>query len=94
MAALFILYGMYQGTFRTVGKALAIDLSPDHQHASGIGWYMTTMGISQLLASIVAGMLWDHVSHTAVFMYGAVFSSLGSIMLMWLIPAKARAKSS
>jgi MFS family permease len=33
----------------------------------------------QLVASLVAGMLWDRVGHVAVFYYGAVFALVGSI---------------
>jgi hypothetical protein len=40
------------------------------------------------VASIVAGLLWDHVSHRAVFFYGAVFAVVGSLALLALIPAK------
>lgn len=84
---LFIFYGLYQGIFRSVGKALAIDLIPDQLHASGIGWYTATIGLLELLASVVAGLLWDHINHAAVFFYGAVFSMVGSIMLVLLVPS-------
>jgi MFS family permease len=86
ISVLFIFYGLYQGIFRSVGKALAIDLVPDHLHASGIGWYSATIGLLQLFASIVAGLLWDHIGHAAVFLYGASFAVIGSILLVGLIP--------
>jgi MFS family permease len=88
IAVLFAGYGLYQGIFRSVGKALATDFVPDRLRASGIGWYNTTLGILGLLASVVAGLLWDHVGHTAVFVYGAVFAAIGSIALLILLPAK------
>jgi hypothetical protein len=40
-----------------------------------------------LVASVVAGLLWAHVSHAAVFLYGAAFAIAGSIALMALVPA-------
>jgi uncharacterized membrane protein YeaQ/YmgE (transglycosylase-associated protein family) len=43
-----------------------------------------------LVASVVAGLLWDHVSHAAVFLYGAVFAVVGSIALLALLPADAK----
>ncbi len=88
IAVLFIFYGLYQGIFRSVGKALAIDLVPDQLSASGIGWYSATIGLLELIASVVAGLLWDNISHAAVFLYGAAFSIIGSIVLVWLIPSK------
>jgi MFS family permease len=88
IAALFALYGAYQGIFRAVGKALASDFVPDHLRASGVGWYSTTVGLLQLVASVIAGLLWDRIGHTAVFYYGAVFAFVGSIGLLLLIPGQ------
>ncbi|MFI5265172.1 MAG: MFS transporter [Candidatus Levyibacteriota bacterium] len=88
IGALFMLYGVYQGVFRAVGKALATDLSPQHVRASGIGWYSATVGLSGLAASIIAGQLWDKVSHPAVFLYGAAFSFLGILALLFLVKLK------
>src|SRR5881392_1334212 len=50
---LFIFYGLYQGIFRAVGKAFASDFVPEHLRASGVGWYSTTVGLLQLVASVV-----------------------------------------
>lgn len=86
IAGLFAFYGLYQGIFRTAGKAIAASLVPDRLRAGGIGWYNTTVGLLQLIASIVAGVLWDRIGHTAVFYYGAVFGVVGSIALMALVP--------
>jgi len=88
IAALFIFYGLYQGIFRTVGKALATDFVPERVRASGVGWYNTTVGLLGLVASIAAGLLWDHVAHGAVFLYGAVFAVVGSLALLVVLPAK------
>jgi MFS family permease len=86
IGALFIFYGLYQGIFRAVGKALASDFVPDELRASGIGWYSTTVGLLQLVASIAAGILWDRVSHIAVFCYGAFFAAVGIASLLSLVP--------
>jgi MFS family permease len=88
IAALFVFYGLYQGIFRTAGKALASSFVPDHLRASGIGWYNTTVGLLQLVASVAAGLLWDRVGHAAVFYYGAFFAAVGLVALIWLIPAR------
>ena len=85
-AALFGLYGLHQGIYRTIGKAFAADFVPEHLRASGIGWYSATVGLLNLVASLVAGVLWDRVGHPAVFYYGAIFSVAGSIGLLLLIP--------
>ena len=50
-------------------------------------------GILQLIASLVAGVLWDRVGHTAVFFYGAIFAAVGIVALLTLMPVRARARS-
>jgi MFS family permease len=93
IGALFVLYGAYQGVFRAVGKALASDLAPAALRAGGVGWYGATIGLSGLIASAVAGQLWDRVGHAAVFLYGAVFALIGAIALLLLVRDPARPPS-
>jgi MFS family permease len=88
VAALFVFYGLFQGIFRAVGKAFASDFVPEHLRASGVGWYSTTVGLLQLVASVVAGLLWDRIGHAAVFYYGATIAGVGSIGLILLVPAQ------
>ena len=86
IAVLFVFYGLFQGIFRTVGKTFASDFVPEYLRASGVGWYGTTVGLLELEASIVAGLLWDRIGHAAVFYYGAALAVVGSIGLLVLIP--------
>jgi len=72
--------------FRTVGKAFASHLVTESVRAGGIGWYNATLGLFQLVASIIAGLLWDQVSHVAVFYYGAAFAAAGILGLLLLLP--------
>lgn len=89
IALLFALYGLHQGVFRTIGKALASDLSPEGLRASGIGWYGATVGLAGLAASGVAGQLWDRVGHTAVFLLGAGSAVVGGFALVLLVPPES-----
>ncbi|HKF21514.1 MAG TPA: MFS transporter [Candidatus Angelobacter sp.] len=84
VAALFIGYGLFQGIFRSVGKAFATDFAPDRLRASAVGWYSTTIGLLSLVASVTAGALWDRVSHASVFYFGAIFALAGSVGLLAL----------
>ena len=85
IAGLFVFYGLYQGIFRTVGKAFASHLVPEAMRAGGIGWYSATLGLLQLVASVIAGLLWDRVGHAAVFYYGAAFATVAIVALILLI---------
>ena len=87
IAGLFVFYGLFQGIFRSVGKALASDFVPARLRASAVGWYSAVVGLLGLVASVVAGLLWDRVGHAAVFYYGAIFAVAGSVALLF-IPAK------
>ncbi len=88
IGALFIFYGLYQGIFRSVGKSFATDFVPQELRASAVGWYSTTVGVSSLVASVVAGRLWDTVSHSSVFLFGAFFAVIGIVALLIFIPNK------
>jgi len=47
-----------------------------------------TVGLSGLIASIVAGQLWDKLSHSSVFIYGSIFSLAGIISLLLFVPGE------
>ena len=74
--------------FAPSARHLPSDFVPEHLRASGVGWYSTTVGLLGLVASIVAGLLWDRIGHAAVFYYGAAFALVGSIGLLVLIPGR------
>jgi len=88
IAGLFLLYGLYQGMFRSVGKAFATDFLPAELRASGVGWYTATVGLSGLVANIVGGELWTRVAPSATFFYGAACALLGSSALVLFVRQK------
>jgi MFS family permease len=88
---LFVLYGIYQGISRSVGKALATDFVPAELRASGVGCYTATIGLTGLIASVVGGQLWTRLGPAATFHFGAASALIGSVALAVLVPAK-RAK--
>lgn len=71
IAFLFVLYGAYSGTFRTIGKTIATDFVPQEARASAVGWYATTVGLTSFIASLVAGELWVRINPSATFIWGA-----------------------
>jgi MFS family permease len=92
LALLFILYGLFQGIFRSVGKSLAADFVDDPIRASAIGWYSTTVGLSGLVASLIAGLLWDNIGHETVFFLGCGSSIFGIASLIVLVKQKPNEK--
>jgi MFS family permease len=94
IALLFALYGVYQGIFRAVGKAFAIDFAPQNLRAGAVGWYNTIVGISGLIASITAGQIYDRIGHATVFATAAVFVFLGIFSLQFFLPGSKSQLSS
>jgi MFS family permease len=88
IGVLFVLYGVHQGTFRSVGKAFAADLVPPELRASGVGWYATTVGLTGLIASVAGGVLWERVGPRATFALGAGSALLGILALLLLVPRR------
>lgn len=82
IAGFFAMYGIYQGIFRAVGRAYAADFVPEAMRASGVGWFNTVVGISGLAASILAGVVYDKVGHSAVFITSFLFVIAGSLLLI------------
>ena len=91
IGGLFVVYGLFQGIFRTVGKALAADFAPPRLRATAIGWYATAVGLSGLAASLLAGLIWDRLAHGVVFLTGAGFAAAGLLALWLLVPRRPAA---
>jgi MFS family permease len=52
------IYGLYQAMTDGVTSALVSDVVPDTKRAGAIGLYFTTVGLGQLIASVVAGKVY------------------------------------
>jgi MFS family permease len=91
---LFAVYGAYIAFTEGVGKALISDLVAEERRATAFGLYSALVGIMALLASVLAGLLWDRISPAAPFIFGASTAALGAILLLMLLPAKVAGPSS
>jgi MFS family permease len=80
----FLIYGLYMATTEGVSKALAVSLVPKHLKGTALGVMGLTIGIASLFASVTAGVLWDQVSPSAVFYFGAA-GSVFSAFLFFLL---------
>jgi len=80
MIVLFAIYGLYMAATDGVGKAFAVDLVPVHLRATSVGLLGTLAGVATLLASVLAGVLWDSVGPWAPFLLGAAGAGLSAIL--------------
>lgn len=68
---------MTQGLF----SKLIAQLAPDHLRATAFGAYQLVTGFSLFGSSLVAGVLWDTLGPTPMFLFGAAAAALAGILL-------------
>ncbi|MBI4450535.1 MFS transporter [Candidatus Woesearchaeota archaeon] len=76
--ALFALYGIHYGAFTTAQPAFAVELLSPGMRAFGSGIYQSIFGFATLIASTLAGVLWQFASPATAFMYAAIIASVAS----------------
>jgi MFS family permease len=79
---LFALYGCYMGATDGVARALVADVAPERLRATAQGTFRLLTGGSEVVASIVAGVLWSSVAPGAVFALGAGAAVTGLVLLL------------
>lgn len=82
---LFGLYGVYQGLAEGVARAFVADLVPADRRGTAYGLFHSLVGIALLPASVIAGWLWQAVSPSSPFYFGAGLSFLAMIGLLVLV---------
>jgi MFS family permease len=80
------LYGVYMALTDGVSKALVANVSPPDRKGTAMGIFYFATGTSALAASVLAGWLWDTVSHEAPFILGAVLALVSAFMALLVLP--------
>jgi MFS family permease len=91
MWPLFALYGVFPALTDGVAKALAVDTAGEAGRATAIGVYSTVLGVTQVAASYIGGLLWEKVDSTATFYFGGALALVAALLLMALLPSRTRA---
>ena len=88
---LFVLYGLYSALVDGSQKALISDLVSKDLKGTGFGLYHAVLGITLLPASLIAGLLYDHVNSNAPFYFGSLMALLASLfMIIYVIMGKKK----
>lgn len=82
---LFGLYGLFMGLTEGVQKAFLSTIIPPDFKATAFGVYATAVGLAAFPASLIGGLLWDHVSPAATFYFGAITAALSALLFFILI---------
>jgi len=82
---LFGLYGLFMGLTEGIQKAFLATIIPQDFKATAFGVYHTVVGLAMFPASLIGGWLWDHVSPSATFYFGAITASSSAILFIVFI---------
>lgn len=92
-AVLYALYGAHYGLSYGTAKAMVADLVPAGQRGAAYGAYAATVGILDLPASLLAGVLWQGLGGwpgfgpAAPFWLGAALAAVAALALaLWRPP--------
>jgi MFS family permease len=79
---LFGFYGIFMGLTEGIQKAFLATIIPPDFKATAFGVYATAVGLATLPASLVAGLLWDRVSPSAPFYFGAGTAAASALLFI------------
>jgi MFS family permease len=82
---LFLAYGLYFGFAEGTEKALVADLAPVSRRGFAFGIYNAVLGLGQLAASVLFGLLWTAFSPAIAFAAGAALAVIATALLFVVI---------
>ncbi|MBI5740979.1 MAG: MFS transporter [Nitrospirae bacterium] len=85
---LFAAYGIVLSIIEVNQRAFASDLSTEEMRGTALGTFHTVTGLVSLPASLIAGLLWQHVSPASAFVYGSAVSLVSVVLLIALKTGK------
>jgi len=84
------LWGLHMGMTQGLLSALVADASPSRLRGTAFGIFNLVSGVALILASLLAGLLWDSLGAAATFVAGSGFALLTACGLLLTKPAVAR----
>jgi MFS family permease len=76
------LWGLHLGMTQGLLATMVADTAPAHLRGTAFGFFNLASGIAMLVASVLAGLLWDRLGSGVTFYAGALFSLVALIMLV------------
>ena len=77
------LWGIHMGMTQGLLATMVADTAPTNLRGTAYGFFNLMSGIAMLVASAVAGLLWDQLGASITFYAGAAFSVIALIGLGW-----------
>ncbi|ARP94453.1 MFS transporter [Bordetella genomosp. 13] len=85
-----VLWGLHMGFTQGLFGALIADHAPPELRGTAFGAFNLMTGVALLLASVLAGALWDKLGYQGTFLAGAVLAGAALLALPWLRRRLAR----
>lgn len=85
LVAIFLgigMWGLHMGLTQGVLAALISATAPDRLRGTGFGLFGLITGLASLLASVLAGLLWDRIGAQATFLAGAAFAAAAFVAFL------------
>jgi MFS family permease len=76
------LWGAHMAMTQGLLAKLVAEHAPDQLRGSAFGLFNLATGVALLIASIVAGILWDQLGASATFLAGAFFAALAGVLVI------------
>jgi MFS family permease len=76
------LWGLHMGFTQGVLSALVAETAPQRLRGTAFGLFGLITGVAALLASVVAGLLWDRIGAEATFLAGAAFAAMALLAFL------------
>jgi MFS family permease len=80
------LWGLHMGLTQGLLASLVADTAPENLRGTAFGMFNLVTGVAALLASVVAGALWDAAGPAGTFFAGAMFTALALVALPLVRP--------
>jgi len=87
------LWGLHMGLTQGLLTALVADTAPENLRGTAFGLFNLVSGGALLVASVLAGALWDLVGPAATFACGAGLTAISLLGLLWYSTSRRRAAS-
>ena len=84
------LWGLHMGMTQGLLATMVAGAAPAHLRGTAFGFFNLASGIAMLIASVLAGLLWDQLGAATTFYAGAIFSLLAFMMLALRRPLPSR----
>ncbi|CAN5322753.1 MFS transporter [soil metagenome] len=82
LGAGLICWGLHMAATQGLLAALVADSAPPELRGTAYGFFNLASGVGMLIASTVAGVLWDQAGAQATFYAGAVFAAASLLLLL------------